>query len=299
MLDLSLVAAVAAVAREGSFERAARTLAVTPSAVSQRIKLLEERLGTVLIVRGQPCTPTDAGTRLCRHHELSALLEDDLRRDLPALAQGDADASTPTLRLAVNADSLGTWFMDAMADFCTQHPALLDVVIDDQDHTADWLRRGHVLGAVTSLAAAVQGCRSQRLGTLRYVATASPAFMQRWFAQGVSADTLALAPSVLFNRKDRLQERWVRRLSRRDLAMPTHRLPSAQAFVDASLAGIGWGMNPLALVQPHLDAGRLVELIPGRVLDVPLYWQSARLPVPTLDALTRSVLGAAARALVN
>lgn len=298
MLDPSLVAAVAAVAREGSFERAARTLNVTPSAVSQRIKLLEERLGAVLIVRGQPCTPTGVGERLCRHHELSALLEDELRQDLPALAQGQADAGAPTLRVAVNADSLGTWFVAALADFCARHTALLDVVIDDQDHTADWLRRGQVLGAVTSLATPVQGCRSQRLGALRYAATASPAFMQRWFAAGVSADTLAHAPSLLFNRKDRLQERWVRRLSRRELASPVHRLPSTQAFVDATLAGMGWGMNPLALVQPHLAAGRLVELIPGRVLDVPLYWQSARLPVPTLDALTRSVVGAASEALV-
>lgn len=297
MLDPSLVAAVAAVSREGSFERAAHALHVTPSAVSQRIKLLEERLGTVLIVRGQPCTPTETGARLCRHHELAVLLEDELRRDLPALAQDDPHASAPTLRVAVNADSLGTWFMAGMADFCALHGALLDVVIDDQDHTAEWLRRGHVLAAVTSLAGAVHGCRSQRLGVLRYAATASPSFMKRWFADGVTARTLALAPSVLFNRKDRLQERWVRQVTRRTLSLPTHRLPSSQAFVEASLAGIGWGMNPLPLVQPHLAAGRLVELVPGRVLDVPLYWQSARLPVPALDALTRSVQQAARQEL--
>lgn len=293
MLDPSLLAAVAAVAREGSFERAAQTLHVTPSAVSQRIKLLEERLGAVLIVRGQPCTATETGARLCRHHELAVLLEDELRRDLPALAQDDPAASAPTLRVAVNADSLGTWFMAAMADFCAQQGALLDVVIDDQDHTAEWLRRGHVLAAVTSIAGAVQGCRSQRLGVLRYAATASPGFMRRWFADGVNARTLETAPSVLFNRKDRLQERWVRQVTRRALNLPTHRLPSAQAFVEASLAGIGWGMNPLPLVQPHLDAGRLVELVAGRQLDVPLYWQSARLPVPALDALTRCVHAAA------
>ncbi len=293
MLDPSLSAAVAAVAREGSFERAARALHVTPSAVSQRIKLLEERLGTVLIVRGQPCTATEAGARLCRHHELAVLLEDELRRDLPALAQDDPHAAAPTLRVAVNADSLGTWFMAAVADFCAGHAALLDVVTDDQDHTAEWLRRGHVLAAVTSLAGAVQGCRSQRLGVLRYAATASPGFIRRWFADGVTARTLAQAPSVLFDRKDRLQERWVRQVTRRTLNLPTHRLPSSHAFVEASLAGVGWGMNPLPLVQQHLESGRLVELVPGRMLDVPLYWQSARLPVPALDALTRCVHTAA------
>ncbi|MCU0951082.1 MAG: LysR family transcriptional regulator ArgP [Burkholderiaceae bacterium] len=300
MLDPGLIAAVAAVVREGSFERAARALAVTPSAVSQRVKLIEERLGTVLIVRGAPCTATETGARLCRHAELVGMLEADLRRDLPRLATEAApDAGRPTLRVAVNADSLGTWFIQALAEFGRHESALLDIAIDDQDHTADWLLRGHVLAAVTSLAAPVQGCRSRKLGTLRYVATASPAFVRRWFAQGLDATSLAHAPSLLFNRKDRLQAQWVKRIvkARRELDLPTHWLPATQAFVDAALAGVGWGMNPLPLVQPHLAAGRLVELVPGQPLDVPLYWQCARLPVPMLDRLTDSVTRVAARVL--
>lgn len=304
MLDPALVAAVAAVVREGSFERAARALSVTPSAVSQRVRLIEERLGTVLIARGQPCTATETGARLCRHAELVGMLEADLRRDLPLLAtEPMPDGGRPTLRVAVNADSLGTWFIDAMADFGQHESALLDVAVDDQDHTAEWLLRGHVLAAVTSLAAPVQGCRSRKIGTLRYVATASPAFMRRWFAQGLTGEALGRAPSLLFNRKDRLQAQWVRRVlrpaggARREIDLPTHWLPATQAFIDAALAGIGWGMNPLPLAQPHLAAGRLVELVPGQPLDVPLYWQCARLPVPMLDRLTASVTRVAARAL--
>lgn len=304
MLDPALVAAVAAVVREGSFERAARALSVTPSAVSQRVRLIEERLGTVLIVRGQPCTVTETGARLCRHAELVGMLEADLRRDLPLLAtEPMPDGGRPTLRVAVNADSLGTWFIDAMADFGQHESALLDVAVDDQDHTAEWLLRGHVLAAVTSLAAPVQGCRSRKIGTLRYVATASPAFMRRWFAQGLTGEALGRAPSLLFNRKDRLQAQWVRRVlrpaggARREIDLPTHWLPATQAFIDAALAGIGWGMNPLPLAQPHLAAGRLVELVPGQPLDVPLYWQCARLPVPMLDRLTASVTRVAARSL--
>lgn len=300
MLDPALVAAVAAVVREGSFERAARALSVTPSAVSQRVKLLEERLGTVLVVRGAPCTPTETGARLCRHAELTSLLEAELRRDLPALAGEDLpDAGRPTLRVAVNADSLGTWFIAAMAAFADRADALLDVAIDDQDHTAEWLRRGRVLAAVTSLAAPVPGCRSRRLGALRYVAVASPAFVRRWFAHGVTPEALARAPSLLFNRKDRLQEQWVRRQLRRDVDLPSHWLPSTQAFVDAALAGVGWGLNPLSLVQPHLKAGRLIELVTDRPLDVPLFWQSARLPVPMLAQLTDAVTQAAAEALAS
>ncbi|MBX9817332.1 MAG: ArgP/LysG family DNA-binding transcriptional regulator, partial [Burkholderiaceae bacterium] len=162
-----------------------------------------------------------------------------------------------------------------------------------------WLRRGQVLAAVTSLAKPVQGCRSRKLGALRYCATASPKFMQQWFPTGVNAEALSRAPSLVFDRNDRLQEQWVRRLVRKDLAFPAHRMASSQAFIDAALAGIGWGMNPLALVQEHLATGRLVELVSERRLDVPLYWQVAKLPLPELAQLSQCVLGTAGKVLVG
>lgn len=299
MLDTALLATVASVVREGSFERAARALHLTPSAVSQRIRLAEERVGTVLVVRGQPCTPTEAGVHLCRHADTVALLESELHRTMPALRHDTVTTPAATIRIAINADSMATWFVHAMQAFCSDSATLLDVTLDDQDKTSEWLRRGQVLAAVTSLAKAVQGCRSRKLGTLRYCATASPAFMQRWFPTGVSADTLAHAPSLVFDRNDRLQEQWVRRLTRKDMVLPAHRLPSSQAFIDGALAGIGWGMNPLALVQEHLATGRLVELLPDRPLDIPLYWQVAKLHLPELARLSQCVQGTAGKVLVG
>lgn len=297
MLDEALLAAVAAVAREGSFERAARVLHVTPSAVSQRVKLLEERLGAVLIVRGQPCSATEIGARICRHAELVSVLVSELRRELPMLPKDSPDMPHASLRIAVNADSLSTWFVQAMAEFGREDTALLNLTLADEDHTAEWLRRGYVLGAVTSVGTAVQGCRIRRLGSLRYVATASAGFVRRWFAAGVSADALARAPSLLFDSNDSLQELWSRRIVRRDVALPVHRIPATQAFIDAALAGVGWGMNPLSLVRAHLKAGALVELVPDTPVDVPLYWQATRLKVPVLERLTRSVVRAAGAAL--
>lgn len=297
MLDEALLTAVAAVAREGSFERAARVLHITPSAVSQRVKLLEERLGAVLIVRGQPCSATEIGARICRHAELVSVLVSELRRELPMLPKEDPDTVHASLRIAVNADSLGTWFIKAMADFGREDAALLNLTLADEDHTAEWLRRGYVLAAVTSVGTAVPGCRIRRLGSLRYVATASPGFVQRWFGAGVTADGLARAPGLLFDSNDRLQEAWARRAVRRDVALPVHRIPSTQAFIDAALAGVGWGMNPLSLIRAQLKAGTLVELLPDTPIDVPLYWQATRLKVPILERLTRSVTRAAAAAL--
>jgi LysR family transcriptional regulator (chromosome initiation inhibitor) len=299
MIDHHLVQAVAAVVREGSFEAAARSLKVTPSAISQRVKLIEERLGSVLVVRGQPCTATEIGARLCRHAELMGALEAELHRDLPELAQAGMVAGPASLRIAVNADSLGTWFVDAMARFGHEDATLLDLAVDNEDHTADWLRRGRVLGAVTSIASPVQGCRSRRLGALRYLATASPAFAARYFANGVDAESLARTPSLKFDGKDDLQSRWVRRLLRREVPLAAHRVPSTRASMDAALAGVGWGMNPECLVREHIAKGRLVELVPGLPIDIALYWQSARLPVPALDRLGRAVAATAARALVQ
>ncbi|GAA0601705.1 LysR family transcriptional regulator ArgP [Caenispirillum bisanense] len=287
MLDYALLAALAAVIRTGSFERAAQQLHVTPSAVSQRVKLLEERLGTILVVRGAPCTGTAAGRRLCQHVEQVSLLESELRADLP----GTRDGVPPvTVRIAANADSLATWLVAAMAE---AGDCLFDLVLDDQDHSADWLRRGEVLAAVTGSARAVQGCDIVPLGSLRYVATASPAFVDRWFPAGVDAAALARAPRLTFNSKDRLQSLWTHRAVGRDIPAPTHWLPSSQAFVDAAVAGLGWGMNPEMLVAPHLRDGRLVALNADLPLDVPLYWQRSRMASSTLAAVSRAVVGRA------
>jgi LysR family transcriptional regulator, chromosome initiation inhibitor len=295
MIDYSALAALAAVVREGSFERAARALHVTPSAVSQRVRLLEERMGCALVVRGQPCRPTETGRRLCQHLDRVRLLEHELRGTLPTLdPQGHTRVRLP---IAVNADSLATWFAPAVAAFGAEAPVLMDVAVDDEGHTAEWLRSGAVLAAVTATARPATGCNSRALGAMRYRAAASPEFVERYFSQGVGAGTLALAPSLLFSAKDDLQARWVRRLCRRHVELPRHTLPSSQAFVTAALAGMGWGLHPQALIQPHLDDGSLVELVPHTPLDVPLYWHEARAASSLLEGLTRVVVGAAKQGL--
>jgi LysR family transcriptional regulator (chromosome initiation inhibitor) len=295
-LDHSQLRALAAVVREGSFERAAAALHVTPSAVSQRIKALEDRVGRLLVQRTVPAAATADGQVLVQMAEQSALLEHDA---LTRLGVGAGDVPQATIPVAVNHDSLETWFVDAAIDFATHTPATLDMRPEDQDHTATLLRNGAVLGAVTTLADAVQGCRIHALGSMRYAATCSPAFHQRHFAGGVTAQSLAQAPVLVYNRKDALQARFARRImGRAAWQPPIWWLPSARAFVQASLAGLGWTMNPMALVQDDIDAGRLVLLRARAFEDTPLYWQHWRVNSATMDALTVSILKAA-RALVR
>ena len=292
MLDYAHLSALAAVTRTGSFERAAQHLNVTPSAISQRIKLLEERLGVVLVVRGQPCTATEVGQRLCQHVEQVALLESSLHGSLPGL---QAESRPVTLRIAVNADSLATWFIRAMAKV---EGYLFDLVLDDQDHSAEWLRRGEVMAAVTGHSTPIQGCDCHPLGAVRYIATASPEYCARWFADGFSEPAAARAPCLTFNQKDRLQAEWLRQVFGTDVHPPLHWLPSSQAFVDAALAGIGWGMNPEPLVIEHLRAGRLVALRPDQPLDVPLFWQQSRIVSPVFGHVTRAAVHEARTMLV-
>ncbi|SPZ33729.1 chromosome replication initiation inhibitor protein [Agrobacterium tumefaciens] len=187
-------------------------------------------------------------------------------RQLPALAETGAAAERVTLNIATNADSLGTWFLDAVSRFTGGSDYLVNIAVDDQDHTVEWLRAGRVLAAVTAHAKPVQGCRVTSLGVLRYHATASPDFMARHFADGVTPVTLGRAPGLTFNQKDRLQASWIREALGEDVSYPTHWLPSTDGFVKASLAGMGWGLNPVQLVGEHLEAGRLVESFPARRL---------------------------------
>ena len=295
MLDYSALAALAAVVREGSFEKAAAQLHVTPSAISQRVKALEERVGSVLVKRGQPAEATDYGRLLCRHFDQVAALEGDLSAAMPGFASGEG--GRVTVPVAVNADSLDSWFLEAVAAFSQEANHLVELKVDDQDHTAEWLRRGEVFAAVTSEEKPVQGCRVKRLGTLSYVATASPQFLAKHFPDGVTAEAIASAPSLCFNRKDRLQSQWLETHFGRDIAKPVHWLPSPGAFVIGCRMGIGWGLNPRMMVEEDLRAGHLVELIPGAGFDTPLFWQVSRLPSGTLKTLGDFVTAAAGRHL--
>ncbi|MFN9470345.1 LysR family transcriptional regulator ArgP [Acidovorax sp.] len=299
-LDTAQLAALAAVLEEGSFERAALALHVTRSAVSQRVKLLEERVGQILVRRAAPCTPTEAGQALLRHAQQMALSEADALR---SIAGSSAGLAPVRLALGVNADSLASWFVDAMAQAAEPGeglapPITFDIHVEDQDHSSELLRQGRVMAAVTADPQPVQGCQVVRLGTMRYRALASPAFMEHHFPHGVTAAALAQAPVLVFNRKDALQERFMRRIARRALAPPVHWLPSSQGFVAATLAGLGWGMSPDQLAREAIESGRLVELVPGKPVDVALHWQFWRLNVQALQRMTHAVQQAASAALL-
>jgi LysR family transcriptional regulator (chromosome initiation inhibitor) len=281
-LDGQQLAALAAVVETGSFDAAAATLHVTPSAVSQRIKALEQRVGQVLVRRERPCTVTAAGAPLLRLAAQSALLETE------ALAELGGDGVTSArIALAVNADSMATWFVSV---FERLDSVLFDVRIEDQDHSARLLREGAVMGAVTTERTAVPGCRVQSLGVMRYIPTASRAFVERYLPDGFTARAAGQAPSIAWNRDDALQDMVLRKAFRRQLTPPTHFVPTAEGFGAAVRSGLGWGMFPEQLADATGDLARISELH----LDVPLYWQCWKLDSTLVERVTGGVLAAAA-----
>jgi LysR family transcriptional regulator (chromosome initiation inhibitor) len=287
------LAAFAAVLEEGSFEAAARRLSVTPSAVSQRIKALEDRLGQVLVVRQAPCRPTPAGARLLRRVKPMQALEAEALADFAA----EKNAAARPIAIAVNDDSLETWLLAALAQLHRQFGYVFDVRVDDQDHTLALLREGAVIGAVTAEAQPLQGCNVHALGAMRYFAIAAPDFAARHFAAGMDAAALAHAPMIVFNRKDALQWRFVRRITRARLAPPVHYLPTATGFVEAAARGLGWCLASESLIAPALAANAVAILDRRRWLDVPLYWQHAAVRSATLQQVGQALHAAAAGAL--
>jgi LysR family transcriptional regulator (chromosome initiation inhibitor) len=287
-IDNAQLAAFAMVLREGSFEAAARQLHVTPSAISQRIKLLEERLGQVLIQRGTPCRATGAGTTLARFTEQLALLEAEMLSEV-----GAEDGARLRLPLVVNADSLESWFLDVFEVLAGNGSITLDVRVEDQDHSAALLKEGVVMAAVSASPDPVQGCVVEALGIARYQAVASPAFVGRYFSAGVSERSLALAPMLTFNRKDGLQRNFLALLGAEGAQPPIHFIPSSYGFVEVARRNLGWGMVPEQFVRDELASGELLEIAPGRFLDVPLFWHRWRLRSPALDALSAAVRRAA------
>jgi LysR family transcriptional regulator, chromosome initiation inhibitor len=259
-----------AVIDTGSFEAAARRLHVTPSAVSQRIKALERSVGQVLVRRAKPSVATPAGEALVRFAGQVELLE----REALSRARDGTRVS-----IVVNADSLQTWFLPTL--LAVPGP-LYELHTDDQDYTADLLRAGTAMAAVTADHVPVQGCRTEKLGVMRYLAVGRP---------GLDVT----GPMILYNRKDRLQHRFLTAVKKPD--PPVHYVPAAAAFVEAIRLGLGWGMVPEQIARDDITRGRYQEIFPGKYLDVPLYWQYWRIESEVLSALTAAVQTAAAAAL--
>jgi LysR family transcriptional regulator, chromosome initiation inhibitor len=294
-IDYRGLAALDAVIDYGSFDKAAAALSITQSAVSQRIRMLENSAGELLIVRSQPPVATEAGQRLIAHYRQVQLLEAALTEFPHA---GPGTPARPEIAIAINADSAATWLHEAVAPLMSLGDCMLHIRLDDQDHTMTMLREGRVFGCVTSETAQVAGTSATPLGAMRYLCVASPAFATRWFPNGFTAEAVQHAPSLHFDRKDALQTRFIAQRTGYTGRVPHHSLSSSEGFVRFLEAGFAYGMLPLLQCEAQLKAGTLVDLAPGYVLDVPLTWHIWDIQTPFTRTLSDNIVAAARKWLL-
>ena len=294
--DPDALECLAAIVEEGGFERAAVRLSVTQSAVSQRLRSLEVQVGAVLIVRSRPLRATSAGRLLLKHALQMRLLRADLERDLKDLAPGASGSGGEQERIsiAINADSIATWALPALNGLARQGLGL-EIITDDQDFTLEWLREGRVLGCVSTVKQALRSCRLVPLGAMRYVAVAEAGYAAAHCPEGLSPHNFRSVPFIAFNRKDDLQSEFVgRAFGLKRVALSQLYVPSSEGQVRAVLAGWGASVLPQLQVREQLRSGQLVDIAPGQLLPVELYWHCWNLDSVVLDALTGALTAAAA-----
>lgn len=293
-MDTRHCEAFLAAAETGSFDAAAAQLNITPSAVSQRIAALESALGSPLLIRSRPCRTTAAGQRLLVHLRRSRLLEEEFLAGLR-----DESAASLRIPIAVNNDTLATWLLPGIADFLQRERVTLDIVLDEQNYTYGLLEKGEAVAGVSSEPTAMRGCTVQPLGIIRYRMLASPAFAARWFPDGFERNAARQAPVVVFSRKDRLQADFIQaELGLLPGSYPVHHVPASDPFLDAVKLGLGYGMLPSQQVGDAVAKGALLDLVPGKHTDVPLYWHAWRVQSPALERLGEAVVAAARASLL-
>lgn len=277
---------------EGTFEAASAVLGISGSAFSQRVKALEKEVGQVLLTRTVPVRPTEAGAALLRTARQMTLLEDEARRSLGFRGAGD---EIVTLSVAVNADSLYTWFQRVLQEAATWDDVELHLHAEDQEHTHELLRGGTVSAAVTETPTPVSGCRATALGTMRYWPVASAELLDRHRGDDGAVDW-ARVPQVDYSIRDSLQRSGLRRLGVSPRV--THLIPSVEAYNAAVAHGLGWGMIPEGMMPDGVMEGEHPDLVLVEEIgptEAHLHWQRWTTGTPALDRLTDAVRRAAAR----
>jgi LysR family transcriptional regulator (chromosome initiation inhibitor) len=286
--ELSHLQALAAVVDHGTFDRAATHLHITASAVSQRIKSLEQSVGQVLVQRSKPVVATPAGTAYVRLARQVDALIGDVRAEL------QPERGHAALTLGVNADTMATWLLPALArlpDWIT-----VELRRDDQANTLAMLQAGTVAGVITSEAKPVQGCRSTPLGTMRYRPVASPDFADRWFSGGATPSALAAAPVVNFDRHDRIQDDYLIARGIDPRSVRSHYVPSSADYVRAIELGMGWGLLPRQQIE-SADAGQIEVFDVDYFGDLHLFWQQWNYQTRALALVEATIVRAAVEQL--
>ena len=144
MLDYRGLEALITVIETQSFDIAANKLFITQSAVSQRIKNVENYYGEPLLIRNLPYRPTHKAELLLGHFKRVTHLEQTLTEELTS------EVANKTISIAINRDSLETWFMEVILQLHKIGNFNLEIISDDQEVTIDYLKKGLVTACLST-----------------------------------------------------------------------------------------------------------------------------------------------------
>lgn len=289
MLSYDQLEALDAVVKERSFQRAAASLFISQSAISQRIRQMELTVGQPVLVRSPTISPTTIGQQLLAHLRQVKLLESSLKEKLPFQKRG---VGFQSIAIALNTESLSTWFLSTIKSITIQERIILELLIDDQDRTIDYLRTGKVWGCVTSVAQSPHGCISTYLGEMIYKCVATPQFVKKFFLKGINGENLLNAPAAIYGEYDEMHDDYFKNLFKtyKNGKATQHYVPSPQGLLQFALDGMAYALLPALSVDPCLKQGRLVDLIPEKPLKLKLYWQTQELQTEVTAKLSKTIV---------
>ena len=281
-LPLQTLPAFRAVARSENLREAAEQLHLTPSAISQQIKLLEDQVGFPLFDRrGRRVVLNAAGEALQRAVEPALDRLDEGLRAAAALAAG----TTQRIRVTLLPSFAQRWFLPRMARWRERHPDIA-LELETSQHLVDLQREG-IHAALRQGGGQWRGLVAERLIDSPLIALGSPPAARRLAGRGVEA----LATEPLLG-APKLWERFFELAGCRALVNPVATFNDAGLMLQAAEQGIGITLAREVLAADALREGRLVRLAPQALPDdsVYTYWLACPPELsdwPPLDALRR------------
>lgn len=293
MLNYKGIEALHAVIQWRHFESAANKLCITQSAVTQRIKTLEKYYGEPLLVRSSPPKPTPLGEQLIAHYKRVLILEDSLN------TEHSNNKPKGTLSIALNRDSLETWFLKNLQQIDIMDNITLNIIADDQEKTLAYLRQGMVSACLATSKTPITGGVAHYLGDMAYHLVCSPDYAQRYFYSRKQSEWFRDSVALQFDNNDHLHQKYLDKyFSNHDVEINYHVIPSVYGFKSYALQGYGYGLIPKIDIEPELQNKTLIDLLPNQTWRIPLYWHHWELESEIYQQFNRSLIQEARKSLI-
>ncbi|MGI4992077.1 ArgP/LysG family DNA-binding transcriptional regulator [Halobacteriovorax sp. GFR7] len=273
MIDYHALRALQAVIEYQSFELASKAIGISQSAVTQRIQNFESFLGTKLLIRKAPYRATEKGKSYLNLLRKVTSLENEILED------DDIKKAKPTLKIAMNRDSLDLFFHDVLTDSKVSQVLTLQIIADDQDNTLKYLKSGQVDMCISSEKKPLPNHTSTHLGDMVYSLVCSKKFYKEYFSEGVNKKTLSEAPLVVFDKYDKAQHTYLKENFKVDKLTKMNLMPSVSSFKKAILGGYGYGLLPFIDMEKEMKKRKFVQLNPSKNFSVSLFlhqWEYQR-----------------------